>query len=88
MPIDLGEFASIGDAVVIDPSVAPMEIASVIPADQVLEDTGDPPDDDPEPAPQGETTTNKWVGPILTGALLIMLAWALTQEVEHTYSRT
>jgi len=44
----------------------------------------DPEDPDPDPEPVG--TTNKWLGPLLTGLLLFLLAWGLTQK-EHTYSR-
>jgi hypothetical protein len=49
------------------------------------DDPQDPPVPDPEPEPVG--TTNKWLGPLLTGLLLLFLAWGLGAEKEHTYSR-
>ena len=44
----------------------------------------DPEDPDPDPEPVG--TTNQWLGPLLTGLLLVLLAWGLAEK-EHKYSR-
>ena len=43
-----------------------------------------PDPEDPDPEPVG--TTNQWLGALLTGLLLVLLAWGLAEK-EHKYSR-
>ena len=66
-------------------------VGDIISVDEAALATEDPdPDsdpDDPDPEPETGTGMGKWVGPIVTGALLLFLAWALTQEREYSYSR-